>query len=105
MSAVKINVSIDESILDRVDNFREELHLSRSALITAALLDYMNAKQIAPKINAETSTVLKALAELVEGKISSAEADRITSESADRLKAIKDSVPDVDFFCVDKMLE
>lgn len=105
MSAIKINVSIDESLLERVDNFRDDFHLSRSALITTALVDYMNSRQVTPKIQDEAALFFSAMSQFFKGEISGQECERISMESAERLKAIKDSLPDSDIERVPKLLE
>lgn len=41
----KIMISIDDSLLERVDNMADEMYTSRSGLLSLAVTEYLNAKQ------------------------------------------------------------
>lgn len=41
----KINISIDDELLERADKYTESLYTSRSGLISMALASYMNSQE------------------------------------------------------------
>lgn len=43
---MKINVSMDDSLVARMDNYADENYTTRSGLITTALTQYLNAKEM-----------------------------------------------------------
>lgn len=42
----KINISINDDLLARADNFADENYTSRSGLITTALAEYLNSREL-----------------------------------------------------------
>lgn len=42
----KVQISIDDKLLQRVDNFAEENYMSRSGLISLATAQYLNANEV-----------------------------------------------------------
>ena len=41
----KVQISIDDKLLDRIDNYADENYISRSGLISMAMCDYLNSKE------------------------------------------------------------
>lgn len=41
----KINISINDELLARVDNYADDNYTSRSGLITTAITEYLNARE------------------------------------------------------------
>jgi len=37
----KINITVDDTLLEQVDKMAEQMHISRSGLISVSLVDYM----------------------------------------------------------------
>lgn len=42
----KINISMNDDLLTRLDNFADENYTSRSGLITTALTEYLNSREM-----------------------------------------------------------
>lgn len=42
----KINISIDDDLLKRVDNYADDNYTSRSGLISTSLVEYLNAREM-----------------------------------------------------------
>lgn len=42
----KVQISIDDKLLQRIDNFAEENYMSRSGLISLATAQYLNANEV-----------------------------------------------------------
>lgn len=37
----KINITVDDTLLEQVDSLAEQMHISRSGLISVSLVDYL----------------------------------------------------------------
>lgn len=46
MAKIKINVTLDEDLLRRVDEYSEENYLNRSSLISLATTQFLNAAEV-----------------------------------------------------------
>lgn len=46
MAKVKINISLDDELLQRVDNYAEENYLNRSSLISLAATQFLNSADV-----------------------------------------------------------
>ena len=46
----KINISIDDELLKKADNFAKKIYTSRSGLISIALVNYMNNQEAITKL-------------------------------------------------------
>ena len=46
MSRIRINIQITDSLLEKVDEYSENLNLSRSSFISMALSKYMQQEQL-----------------------------------------------------------
>ena len=46
----KINISIDDELLKKADNFAKKIYTSRSGLISIALVNYMNNQDVITKL-------------------------------------------------------
>lgn len=42
----KVQISIDDKLLQRIDNFAEENYMSRSGLVSLATAQYLNANEV-----------------------------------------------------------
>ena len=51
----KINITVDDTLLEQVDKMAQQMHISRSGLISVSLVDYL-----------QKSTVIANLPELLE---------------------------------------
>lgn len=47
----KINISIDDELLERADKYTKKLYTSRSGLISIALASYMNSQEVIYAVN------------------------------------------------------
>lgn len=66
----RIQISMDDSVLERVDCFAKAAGLSRSAFLSMAALDYIKAKEKAPIITSAFSQMAALLDAHVRGQIS-----------------------------------
>lgn len=41
----KVQISIDDKLLERIDNYADENYISRSGLISMGMCDYLNSKE------------------------------------------------------------
>lgn len=69
----RIQISMDEDVLKRIDDFAKSAALSRSAFLSMAALDYINAKEKAPLITSAFSSMAALLDARVRGEISQEE--------------------------------
>ena len=53
----RIQISMDDDVLKRVDEFAKRAALSRSAFLSMAAVDYINAKEKAPLITSAFSSM------------------------------------------------
>ena len=58
----KINISIDDRLLSRADNFADDNYTSRSGLITLALSQYLNQQELFTAVK-EINLTIKKVAE------------------------------------------
>ena len=66
----RIQVSMDDDVLKRVEEFAKRAALSRSAFLSMAAVDYINAKEKAPLITSAFSSMAALLDARVKGEIS-----------------------------------
>ena len=59
---MKVQISVDEKLMERVDRYADENYMSRSGLITLALTEYLNQKDFMLMMK-DMSLVLKKIAE------------------------------------------
>lgn len=50
MAKVKINITLDEELMRRVDDYAEENYLNRSSLISLATTQFLNSAEVAKAI-------------------------------------------------------
>lgn len=50
MAKIKVNVTVDEELLRRVDDYAEENYMNRSALISLATTQFLNTADVAKAI-------------------------------------------------------
>lgn len=60
----RINVSLDDKVLNRIDTFSKKVGLNRSALITVATTQYIEAQEQLPDVQEQLEELKKALNEL-----------------------------------------
>lgn len=66
----RIQISMDDSVLEKIDCFIGSAGLSRSAFLSMAALEYIKAKESAPVISAAFSTMAQLIDQRVRGEIS-----------------------------------
>ena len=66
----RIQISMDDDTLKRIDDFAKRSALSRSAFLSMAALDYIAAKEKAPVLSSAFSSMAALLDAKVNGKIS-----------------------------------
>lgn len=69
----RIQVSMDDDVLKRIDDFAKSAALSRSAFLSMAAMDYITAKEKAPLITSAFSSMASLLDARVKGEISQEE--------------------------------
>lgn len=83
----RVQISIDDDVLRRVDEVSKSMALSRSSFLSMAAMDYISAKEKAPLITSAFSSMAVLLDSRVKGEISQEEFQR----QLDGLdKAVKD---------------
>ncbi len=60
----RINVSLDDNVLTRIDKFSKKAGLNRSALITIATTQYIEAQEQLPDVQSQLEELKRALSEL-----------------------------------------
>lgn len=55
----KVQISLDDSLLNRCDNYADNNYMSRSGLISVALTDYLNQKEAISSMREVTLAVKK----------------------------------------------
>lgn len=63
---MKVNVSLDDDLVRRIDNFADESYMSRSGLITFACSTYLSSVEVTKAIK-DMALVMRKIAD--EGKI------------------------------------
>ncbi len=71
MAAIRCNITIDEEILVRVDDFADKHGMTRSALIVLALEKYMDAQEMMP----DAKSILAGFAKLLNKATNGSEED------------------------------
>ena len=66
----RIQISMDDAVLQRVDEFAKKSALSRSAFLSMAAVDYIDAKEKAPLISGAFASMAALLDARVKGEIS-----------------------------------
>lgn len=84
----RIQISIDDEVLQKVDSFVKKSGLNRSAFLSMAALDYIAAKEKAPLITSAFSSMAVLLDSRVKGEISQEEFQR-------RLDSLDDAVKEL----------
>lgn len=69
----RIQVSMDDDVLKRIDDFAKSAALSRSAFLSMAAIDYITAKEKAPLITSAFSSMASLLDARIRGEISQEE--------------------------------
>lgn len=70
VSMARIQVSMDDAVLQRIDEFAKKSALSRSAFLSMAAVDYIDAKEKAPLISGAFASMAQLLDARVKGEIS-----------------------------------
>lgn len=87
-NARKLNVTIREDLLDRMDNYADDNGMTRSGLIAIAVTQYLNAAEAMPSVN----KLLGAMAAVSEGVL---RGEMPPSEAQARLAAIQATYEDL----------
>ena len=58
----KVNVTLDENLVERMDNYADDNYLSRSGLMSLALTQYLNQNDIVRAVN-EISIAMRKIAD------------------------------------------
>lgn len=66
----RVQISIDDDVLEKIDAFAKQSALSRSAFLSMAAVDYIAAKEKAPLITSAFSSMAALLDARVKGEIS-----------------------------------
>lgn len=56
---MKINISLDDELVDRIDNYADKTYMSRSGLISLACTQYLNAQEMILAINGLSAAMRK----------------------------------------------
>lgn len=65
MQNQRLNISMDKDLIVRVDAFARKMGMTRSALITTALNEYMDAKNKEPEVTAAVAEFYEKLKSIV----------------------------------------
>lgn len=65
MQNLRLNISMDKDLIARTDKFARKMGLSRSAVIAAALNEYMDAKDKEPEVTAAVAEFYEKLKSIV----------------------------------------
>ena len=84
----RVQISIDDDVLKRVDEFSKKLALSRSAFLSMAAVDYIEAKEKAPLISSAFASMASLLDARVNGLISQEEFNLKLSRLDDDVKSL-----------------
>ena len=66
----RVQISMDDDVLKKIDAFAKQAALSRSAFLSMAAVDYIPAKEKAPLITSAFSSIAALLDARVKGEIS-----------------------------------
>ena len=66
----RVQISMDDDVLKKIDSFAKQAALSRSAFLSMAAVDYIAAKEKAPLITSAFSSMAALLDARVKGEIS-----------------------------------
>lgn len=77
MAVKKVNITVPESLLNRIDDFTKETGISRSSLMSIATTHYLDSLQAAPAIN----QMLKTLADTLAGTQNGTLEDNIANKN------------------------
>lgn len=58
---MRVNISIDDSLLNRVDAYAKSRNMSRSALLAASVTQYIEAQEALPDIQGQIKELFDAL--------------------------------------------
>lgn len=79
----RVQISLDDEVLTRIDTFAKSVGLSRSSFLSMAALDYISAKEKAPII----SSTFAQFASLLDARVRGVITDEELSSSLDALEA------------------
>lgn len=69
MAQRKLNISLEENLIDRMDDFATKKGLNRSALIAVACAQYMDAAEAMPGLNTMLAAFGAFIQTVAEGKL------------------------------------
>lgn len=56
---MKANITLDDKLMERIDNFADNNYMTRSGLISVAVTDYLNSKEMISAISDMALTMRK----------------------------------------------
>jgi metal-responsive CopG/Arc/MetJ family transcriptional regulator len=89
LKMARVQISMDDDVLQKVDDFAKKAALSRSAFLSMAAVDYIAAKEKAPLITSAFSSVAALLDARVKGEISQDEFQRRVDGLNQSIKSLK----------------
>ena len=89
MANARINITIDEDVLDRLDSFADSHGMTRSALLSTAALQYMEAFDKAPIAREQLSELFGIISDAFRAGTSTAELEQRTAALEQQMEALK----------------
>lgn len=86
---MRVNVYIDDEVMERVDCFCKENGLRRGAFLTMAATDFLRSKELAPQLKEILGSFLKMSGKAVQGEISPSEYDRLSRETEEQIEQLR----------------
>lgn len=62
--SIKCNITIDGSLLDQIDSYASNMHMSRSGFLALAAQSYMTSKDMLPSMQGLISSVSEAVSKV-----------------------------------------
>ena len=76
MASKKINITLDEELLDRIDKYAKSNAMSRSGLLAMSAAQYLNAVESMPSINKLLNSMVAVVEGTLNGDVSPADAEQ-----------------------------
>ena len=86
----KVLISIDDDILSRFDSYVASVGLNRSAFLSMAGIEYLNAREKAPLISSAFSSMFSLIDSRVKGEISQEDFQSRLDDLNNTVKRLKD---------------
>lgn len=76
MASKKINITLDEELLERIDKYAKTNAMSRSGLLAMSAAQYLNAVESMPSINKLLNSMVAVVEGTLNGDVSPADAEQ-----------------------------